>query len=77
MGDPSVTSTSWMCSAKTSEAPHREDASPSKRLTDLPEISGARFVAYIERWDLLELSEESLHDWEYEKLTRHFDRRAS
>ena len=38
-----------------------------------PGISEAKFVAYTERWNLLELCEESLHDWEHEKVPPHFE----
>ena len=65
MGDPTVTSTSWMRSAKTSEVPMMKkllQARACHTCHTCPEISGAKFVAYAEKLDLPGLSEESLHD---------------
>ena len=38
-----------------------------------PEVSGAKFVVYTERLNLLELCEDSLHDWVYEKVPHNSD----
>ena len=68
-----MTSCSWLRSAKTSDIPIDKYIVQARACQTCPEICGAKFMVCTEIWNILELFEEGLHDWEYERVPQLFD----